>query len=46
MNEDKYTFINYEDDWRIHCLWYGESWIIFEKGHKAISALMLECKEK
>lgn len=40
LNEGKYTFINYKDDWRIYCLRYGEPWVIFEKGHKAISALM------
>lgn len=40
VSDGKYTFISYNDDWRIHCLRYGEPWMIFEEGHKAISGLM------
>lgn len=36
----KYTFIHYVEDWRIHCLRYGEPWVVFEMGHKAISSLL------
>jgi len=45
VSDGKYTFISYVDDWRIHCLRYGEPWMIFEKGHKAISSLMHELEE-
>jgi len=46
---DKYEFQYRVNDYRIHVLRYGEPWLIIEKGHKAISALMdlvVELEEK
>lgn len=45
LSEGKYTFISYVDDYRIHCLRYGEPWMIFTQGHKAISSLMHELEK-
>ena len=42
VSEGKYTFITYKDDYRVHCLRYGEPWMIFTEGHKALSALISE----
>jgi hypothetical protein len=38
--DKKYTFISYNDDYVIHCLRYGQPWMTFAKGHKAISSLL------
>ncbi len=46
VGDGKYTFILYEKDYRVHCLRYGEPWLIFAKGHKAILALMQDLEEK
>lgn len=43
--EGKYTFHTIPGDYRIACLRYGESWLVFEAGHKAILALMGEIDE-
>jgi len=43
--EGKYTFIRYKEDYRVHCLRYGEPWMIFEKGCNAIAALMNDYEE-
>lgn len=43
--DGKYTFIRAEDDYKIPCLRYDESWIIFEKGSNAISSLLYEFDE-
>lgn len=45
VGEGKYTFIKYKNDWHIHCLRYGEPWIIFGKGHNAVNALMWDLEQ-
>lgn len=45
VSEGKYTFIKDSKDWRIRCLRYGISWMVFVKGHKAISGLMFQYKQ-
>jgi len=42
VNDGKYTFIKNDKDWRVHCLRYDEPWMIFEKGHNAISGLIYQ----
>lgn len=43
--DGKYTFQTIPGDYRIECLRYGEPWLVFEAGHKAILALMGEIDE-
>lgn len=42
VDNGKYKFILSKIDWRVHCLRYGEPWVIFEQGDKALIALMSE----
>lgn len=46
VNGGKYTFYIPENDWRVHCLRYGEAWMIFEEGTNAIASLMREYNEE
>ncbi len=43
--DGKYTFTLDPNDGRVRCLRYGESWVTFDKGTKAILALMHELDE-
>jgi hypothetical protein len=40
--DGKYTFIKSDNDWKVVCLRYNEPWMIFGKGHNAISQLLYE----
>ena len=42
VGEGKYAFFIFKGDYRIHCWRYNEPWMIFTKGHKAISSLMYD----
>ena len=37
---EKYTFLQYTSDWRVHIHLHGSPWLIIEEGHKALSSLM------
>lgn len=41
--DGKYTFILTQGDYQVHCLLYGEPWWIFERGSRAVAALVREC---
>ena len=43
--DGKYTFREPIGDWRIHVLRHRDPWLIIEKGHRAIAALMAEHRE-
>ena len=45
VGEGKYTFFIFKGDYRIHCWRYNEPWMVFTKGHKAISSLMYDHKK-
>lgn len=41
----KYEFRTIEGDYRIECLRYDEPWLMFERGHNAIKALMIAAED-
>ncbi len=43
VSGNKYTFVTYDGDYRIHVLRHSEPWLIIERGHNAIWALLHEC---
>lgn len=45
LENGKYTFISYENDYRVHCLRYGKPWHIYEMGNRALDALMSEVEK-
>lgn len=42
VDSGKYTFIMYEHDYRIHVRRHGAPWLIIERGHNAVFALLME----
>jgi hypothetical protein len=45
VENGKYTFKTIEGDYRIHVLRFGEPWLVFEQGNKALICLLNDFQE-
>ena len=45
VSEGKYTFVIYKGDYKVYCLRYGQVWMVFERGYRAIASLLREFQD-